>query len=59
MIDLERYCVRCDSTLGFRENTYRGDDWCWVCYEPRQELPARIKAYLIAAEEVVNAAPGK
>ena len=53
MIDLKKYCVRCDSEQGWNpETSSHGEDWCWVCYEQRLELPSRIK-------ELVNAAQGK
>jgi len=42
-VNLDHYCCRCDSDLGWRSDR---PDWCWVCNKRAIRLSGRIRALL-------------
>lgn len=50
MINLDIYCVRCDSEQGHDPSTRNGPDWCWVCNDWALRLPARVRVLIEQAK---------
>jgi hypothetical protein len=45
-VNLDTYCVRCDSEIGHAPETSKGPDWCWVCNDWALRLSPRIRALI-------------
>jgi hypothetical protein len=46
-VDLDRYCARCDSEVGWRDDR---PDFCAVCWDDRLPLRLRIRRLIEEAE---------
>lgn len=53
-VDLDKYCVKCDSEIG--TSLGNREDWCWLCNEPRYELPDTIRDIISGLEKELEIA---